>query len=153
LMGLYVFLQVALPLRQYLYPGSVLWNEQGMRWAWHVLVREKNGAVTFYVTLPNGQLQIGTPRRYLTAFQEREMSSQPDLILQLAHHIADDYRRSGHGEVEVRAEARVSMNGRASVDMIDSSVDLARVADGLAPASWILPEPSSRPAKLASLRD
>lgn len=148
----YTALQVALPLRHFVYPGDVLWNEQGMRWAWKVLVREKNGAITFYVTLPGGRRHIVPPRRYLTDFQEREMSGQPDLILQLAHHIADDYRRRGHGEVEVRAEALVSLNGRPGAPMIDERVDLARVDDGLRAADWVLPAPTTPPARLASLR-
>jgi hypothetical protein len=124
-----------------------------MRWAWKVMVREKNGAVSYYVTLPGGRTQIVPPHRYLTDFQEREMSGQPDLILQLAHHIADDYRRRGLGEVKVRAEARVSLNGRRGVDMIDRDVDLAHVDDGIAPATWILPEPAAPPVRLESLRD
>ena len=84
----YLALQLLIPLRHIAYDGNVLWDEQGMRWAWKVLVREKNGAVTFYVKLPDGRRHIVPPRRYLTDFQEREMSGQPDLILQLAHHIA-----------------------------------------------------------------
>ena len=41
------------------------------------------------------------------------MSGQPDLILQLAHHIRDDFERRGQGPVEVRVDALVSLNGRA----------------------------------------
>src|SRR5690606_24112690 len=40
--ALYVVVQVALPLRHHVYPGAVLWNEDGMRFAWHVMVREKH---------------------------------------------------------------------------------------------------------------
>ncbi len=151
-LAVYAFIQLAMPLRHWLYDGDVLWGEQGMRWSWKVLVREKNGAVTYYVTLPDGRRQIVSPRRYLTDLQEREMSSQPDLILQLAHHIADDYRRRGYGEVEVRAEARVSLNGRMGQPMIDRTVNLAAIDDGIGPAPWILPAPTTRPARLHSLR-
>jgi hypothetical protein len=139
--------QLVVPLRHYLYPGNVLWNEQGMRWSWKVMVREKNGAVTFWVTLPDGRRQVVPPRRYLNDQQEREMSGQPDLILQLAHHIARDFERRGHGEVEVRAEAWVSLNGRARELLIDPRIDLARVTDGVGVASWILPEPPGEPPR------
>lgn len=148
----FALVQLVVPLRHLLYSGNVLWNEQGMRWAWKVLVREKNGAVTYHVTLPNGRRHIVTPRRYLTDFQEREMSGQPDLILQLAHHIAADYRQRGHGEVAVRAETRVSLNGRPAVALIDPNVDLARVADGVFAAPWIAPAPTTLPVRLTSLR-
>jgi hypothetical protein len=147
----YALVQLLVPLRHYAYPGSVLWNEQGMRWSWKVMVREKNGAVTFWVTLPDGRRQVVTPRRYLNHLQEREMSSQPDLILQLAHHIARDYASRGYGDVEVRAEAWVSLNGRAASLLIDPNVDLARVNDGLDAATWILPEPEGAPVRSSAL--
>jgi vitamin K-dependent gamma-carboxylase len=147
--GVYLAVQVLVPLRHYLYPGDVLWNEQGMRFAWKVMVREKHGSVTFHVRFPatGKQVQV-SPRRYLTSRQEREMAGQPDLVLQLAHHIARDFRARGHGEVEVRAEALVSLNGRPARHMIDPEVDLARVADDLRPASWITDAPDEPPILL-----
>ncbi len=141
-------LHVAFPLRHYLYPGNVLWNEDGMRWSWKVKVHEKNGAVTYFVTLPNGRRHVVLPSRYLADYQEREMSGQPDLILQLAHHIAADYDARGYGPVEVRAEAIVALNGRPAAALIDPSVDLARVRDSLAPAHYVLPLPDAPPRRL-----
>ena len=44
------------------------------------------------------------------------MAVQPDLILQLAHHIARDFAADGHPGVEVRADARASLNGRPRRD-------------------------------------
>ena len=35
-----------------LYGGNVLWHEQGMRFSWRVMVREKNGSVTYRVRAP-----------------------------------------------------------------------------------------------------
>lgn len=135
----YAAFQVLFPLRSRLFGGDVLWHEQGMRWSWKVMVREKTGRVTFHVRdRASGRAWAVDPSRYLDARQEVEMSGQPDLILQLAHRIADDYRREGR-DVEVRAEARVSLNGRPSRLMIDPTADLAGTPDSLAPARWILP--------------
>ena len=146
LLGAYCLVQVLIPLRHYLYPGNVLWNEEGMRFAWKVMVREKHGSVTFHVRFPDtGKALQVTPRQYLSARQEREMAGQPDLILQLAHHIAEDFRARGMGDVEVRAEALVSLNGRPARHMIDPTRDLARIEDGLAPKGWILPGPDTPP--------
>ena len=145
----YVGVQVALPLRHFIYPGSVLWHEQGMRWSWRVMVREKNGSVSFSVRDPDSGQEWGvSPSRYLTRVQEREMSGQPDLILQLAHHIERDFRARGHAHVEVRADAWVSLNARPMQRLIDPTVDLAAVEDGLAPARWITPAPSAPPRRL-----
>ena len=140
---------VLVPLRFALYGGDVLWHEQGMRWSWRVMVRDKAGSVTYRVSAREwqGERHV-TPRRYLTAFQEREMSGQPDLILQLAHHIATEQRAAGYHDVAVRVDALVSLNGRAAVPLIDPAVDLTTVGDGLAKAGWILPAPDGPPRHL-----
>ena len=76
------------------------------------------------------------------------MAGRPDLILQLAHHIADDLRASGYGEAEIRAEALVSLNGRPARLLIDPERDLTKISDGLAPRDWILPAPTQAPIQL-----
>lgn len=144
---LYCALQLALPLRFLAYGGNVLWHEQGMRFSWRVMVRAKGGGTTFAVYSPRAQhTWYVSPRDYLTDMQQNEMSSQPDLILQLAHHIREDFERRGLGPVEVRAESRAALNGRRSALLIDPRVDLARVEDGLARAPFILPAPLESPA-------
>jgi hypothetical protein len=146
--GLFALVQVALPLRSRLYEGNVLWHEQGMRFSWRVMAREKNGAVEFQVTEPaTGRVWLVPPRQYLNRLQEREMSVQPDLILQLARHIAREQAARGR-TVEVRADARVSLNGRPGERFLDPTVDLAAAADGLAPKSWIAPTPACDPIHL-----
>ena len=79
------------------------------------------------------------------------MSSQPDLILQLAHHIGEEYRQKGHDDVEVRVDAVASLNGRAPKAMIDPDVDLMKIDDGVARAEWILPGPTGAPPRLERL--
>jgi hypothetical protein len=149
LLAVYCAAQVLVPLRCFAYGGEVLWHEQGMRWSWRVMVREKNGSATFRVRMDGSPRErIVSPRRYLTSAQEREMSAQPDLVLQLAHHIADDLRRAGHRDIEVRADVLVSLNGRPPARLVDPRVDLARIEDGLSPAAWILPAPAEPPIRL-----
>ena len=124
----------------------MLWHEQGMRFSWRVMVRAKGGGTTFIVRSPaKNRTFYVNPREYLTKLQESEMSSQPDLILQLAHHIARDFERRGFGQVEVRVESRVGLNGRRSAALIDPNADLSRVDDGLARATFISPAPLGAP--------
>ncbi len=145
--------QGLMPLRAHRYEGDVLWREQGMRWSWRVMVREKNGAVSFRVRVPgeNRERRV-PPSRYLTRHQEREMSGQPDLILQLAHHIAQDFATRGYGQVEVRVDAKASLNGRRAQVLIDPDTDLASISDGLGPAPWILSRTKTPPRRLNPLR-
>src|SRR5690606_3428470 len=86
-----------------------------------------------------------SPRAYLTGLQEMERSSQPDLMLQHAHHIECDLERQGHGPVEVRVDSRVALNGRRSARLIDPTRDLTPVRDGLGHRDWVLPAPEQPP--------
>ncbi|WP_437567501.1 HTTM domain-containing protein [Sorangium sp. So ce542] len=148
----YCAVQLALPLRFLAYGGDVRWHEQGMRFSWRVMVREKNGSITFIVrSTQTGRTWHVSPREYLTRLQEREMAGQPDLILQLSRHIREDFERRGRGPVEVRADALVSLNGRRIARLIDPDVDLASVRDGIGPASYILPGPKGPPPHIRPL--
>ena len=140
LSALWLTLQLLLPLRGHLYPGQLLWHEQGMRWSWRVMVRQKIGDVTYRV-LPSPEAReiYIPPSRYLTSHQEREMSGQPDLILQLGQRIGHELRAQGFPQVQVRVDALVSLNGRPVARLIDPTVDLMTVRDDLWPAAWILP--------------
>lgn len=147
--ALFCLVQLVAPVRHRLYGGNVLWHEQGMRFSWKVMVREKNGSITYVVkSAQAGRTWYVSPHRYLTDRQERELSTQPDLVLQLAHHVRDDFAKQGHTDVTVHVEALVSLNGRPASPMIDPAVDLARVDDGLSKASWILPDPQGPPIHL-----
>ena len=144
--AIYCALQLLLPLRFIAYGGDVLWHEQGMRFSWRVMVRAKGGNATFLVkNRQTGQIWHVSPSEYLTPLQESEMVSQPDLILQLSHYIRADVERRGLGPVEVRVDARASLNGRRSAHIIDPRVDLTQVSDGIALQPWILPAPASPP--------
>lgn len=150
--GSYCAVQVLMPLRCHLYGGNVLWHEQGMRFSWRVMVRAKGGATAFIVRdKKTGEVFHVSPRAYLTPFQENEMASQPDLVLQLARHIAKDFAARSR-DVEVRAESTVSLNGRRGALMVNPDVDLAFVNDGLGPARFVLPAPSEAPPPTRPVR-
>lgn len=147
--AVYAVFQIAFPFRTHLYGGNVSWHEQGMRWSWRVMLREKNASVTYRVKNPvTGKVVEVPPRKYLTPRQERDFGTQPDLIVQLAKRIAADYTAREGVPVEVTVDALVSLNGRRAARLVDPNVDLARVEDGVAPASWILPMPDEAPPQL-----
>lgn len=144
--------QVLLPLRHALYPGPVLWNEQGMRFSWRVMLREKSGSLQYRVVNADGRTAIVSPHDYLNELQYREMAGQPDLILELAHAIRDDFNAAGRGPVEVYADSRVSLNGRRAERMIDPAANLAAIDDGLGAAHWITAAPEGPPPLQQPLR-
>lgn len=144
---------LAFPFRTFLYGSNVHWHEQGMRFSWRVMVREKNASVTYRVhDALSGRTWEVQPRRYLIDRQEREFGTQPDMILELAQHIAREHeQRLGH-KVRVYADVFVSLNGRPAARLIDPAVDLAGLKDGVSKAAWILPAPSADPPTLGSSR-
>ncbi|HEU0137697.1 MAG TPA: HTTM domain-containing protein, partial [Flavobacterium sp.] len=76
---------------------------------------------------------------FLTAFQEKQMSFQPDFILQFAHHLRDHYQKSGISKPEVRVRSYVALNGRLSRLFIDPDIDLSKQHDDFKHKTWILP--------------
>ena len=148
LLGIYLAIQLLVPLRHYLYPGNVSWTEEGHNFSWHMKLRGKRGRALFFVTDPvKNMREIVDPGDYLTSRQERKMSTRPDMILQFSHHIANEMRKEGYEQVEVRAKVRVSLNGRKPQLLIDPTVDLAAQPRTLMPAPWItrLKEPLRTP--------
>lgn len=143
LLALWFGIQAALPLRHWLYPGNVSWTEEGHRFSWHMKLRSKHSEATFLVrdAATGAQFKV-RPTDLLTERQARKMETRPDMILLFAHHIEDQLRARGHGEVEVRARVTSSLNGRPYLPLIDEAVDLTQEERRLwPPASWIVPLP------------
>jgi hypothetical protein len=140
LLAIYLAVQLFFPLRHYLYPGDVNWTEEGHNFAWHMKLRTKSGEAVFTVTHPqSGQSWTIKPGDYLKAHQLTKVITKPDLIVLFGHYLAEEKRREGYENVEVRARVMVSLNGRQPQLLIDPNVDLAKEQVGLLPARWIIP--------------
>ena len=144
-LAMYGLVQVLVPIRHVLYPGNTLWTEEGFRYSWRIMLIEKSGVLELAVVDARGHRTQVDPATYLRPFQVRMAATQPDLILQLAHVVANDFAARGVGPVQVYADARVSFNGRPSAPLIDPRVDLAKEREGLGAKTWILPAPTSAP--------
>ena len=139
-LSLYFAMQLLLPLRFLLYPGNLLWTEQGYRFSWRVMLMEKSGTSYFYVKDPvTGRKGEVNNHEFLTAFQERQMATQPDMILQYAHYLGVFYQQRGIANPEITVESYVTLNGSGTRLYIDSTVNLASQPDNLLPKTWILP--------------
>lgn len=136
----YLLLQIMIPARHFLYPNNVFWSEEGYRFSWRVMLVEKSGQATFTLKDPktNRQTEI-INSRYLTQFQEKQMSIQPDFILQFAHYLKYEYQRT-HGIENpiITVDSHVALNGRVSQQLIDPEVNLAEIKDSFFPKKWIL---------------
>ena len=140
LLAAYLAVQLVFPLRHYFYPGNVSWTEEGHNFAWHMKLRTKVGDAVFTVTHPeSGQTWTIKPEAYLESHQLMKMTTKPELILLFGHHLAEEKKREGYENVEVRARVMVSLNGRQPQLLIDPNVDLAKEQVSLLPAPWIVP--------------
>ena len=140
MLTLYLSVQLIFPLRHFAYPGEVNWTEEGHNFSWHMKLRTKSGEALFKISHPaSGKTWTIDPREYMGSRQLRKMVNHPDMILQFSHYLAEEKRREGYENVEVRALVMASLNGRKPQLIIDPTVDLAREQNSLLPARWILP--------------
>ena len=132
--------QVLIPLRSFSYPGELFWTEQGYRFSWRVMLIEKAGYTTFkIVDNSSGNSELVDNSLYLTKFQEKQMSFQPDMIIEYAHYLGDTYKKKGFKDVSVYAESYVTLNGRPSQRFIDPEADLYNEKINFKNKKWILP--------------
>lgn len=117
---LFFIWQVIMPLRHWWTSDNYLWTNQGFRFAWHVMVVEKNGTVIYRVEDPNqvGRFWVVYPSDYLTRQQEHQMSFQPDMIIQFAHYLDELYQSECACDPQVYADTYVSLNGREGQNIL-----------------------------------
>jgi hypothetical protein len=140
LLLLHFSIQILLPIRYLFYPGKLYWTEEGYRFSWRVMLMEKGGTIFFHVKDPNtGRRSEIINAQYLTDFQEAQMATQPDMILQYAHFLANQYQKKGIKNPVVTAESYVTLNGSGSRLYIDSTVNLAAEQETFGHKKWILP--------------
>ncbi len=137
---LFFVIQTVVPLRFLFYPGNLFWTEQGYRFSWRVMLMEKSGNTFFYVREPStGKTYEVNNNEFLTPLQDKMMSTQPDMILRYAHHLAAVYQDRGLKSPAVYAECYVALNGRRSRLLVDTTVNLAAQPLSWKHYKWVLP--------------
>ncbi|MEZ4320082.1 MAG: HTTM domain-containing protein [Myxococcota bacterium] len=137
LVGAFAVLLAIWPARSALIPGDVMWTEQGFRFSWRVLLIEKTGQVDYRVVdRATGRSWTTSPRQELTELQHKQMRTQPDMILDYAHHLAEREAAAGR-DVAVYAESYASLNGRPSQRLVSPDVDLTTLTGW--ETGWIVP--------------
>jgi hypothetical protein len=128
-LGVFLAIQILVPLRHWLYPGNVSWTEEGHRFAWHMKLRDKEAEARFFASDPaTGSSGEIDPFRYLTDWQYDEMAARPDMIVQFARYLDRNARETfGIADLKVTADVYVSLNGREYQRMLDPRADLSEV--------------------------
>ena len=137
---IFFVIQLLLPLRYLLYTEKLFWTEEGYRFSWRVMLMEKAGYAQFKIV--NGKTEkwfYVNNTDFLTSFQEKQMATQPDFILEYAHYLRDHFAGQGHKNVEVYVESYVTLNGRLSTAFINPKVDLVKQKESFKHKNWITP--------------
>lgn len=138
--SVFFIIQFLFPFRYSLYPGELFWNEQGYRFSWRVMLMEKKGYTTFkVVNKENDNSFYIMNNSFLTELQERQMSFQPDFIIEYAHFLGNYYKNLGLNDIEIYADSYVALNGRISKRFIDPEIDLLKQKRGFKNKDWIIP--------------
>ncbi|WP_339700076.1 HTTM domain-containing protein [uncultured Marixanthomonas sp.] len=132
-------LQLIIPWRYLAYPDELFWTEEGYRFSWRVMLMEKAGYAQFKVkdSVTGKQFHVDNSD-FLNTFQEKQMSFQPDFILEYAHFLGNHFASQGHKNLEVYVESYVALNGRLSQPFIDPTVDLLQQKESFKHKPWIL---------------
>lgn len=140
IVSVFFIIQLLFPWRYLLYSGELFWTEEGFRFSWRVMLMEKAGYAEFKVVdAETGKRFYVNNSDFLTPFQEKQMSFQPDFILEYAHFLADHFRKDGHKNIEVYVESYVGLNGRKSAPYISPDVNLLNFTDSFKHKTFILP--------------
>lgn len=131
--------QLLFPWRYLFYPGNLFWTEEGYRFSWRVMLMEKAAYTNFVIKDKNHlQGELVDNYNYLTPYQIKMMSTQPDMILQYAHYLRDVYLMKGYVQPEVYAISYASLNGKGSRLFLDSTRNLSLEKESFKPKSWIV---------------
>ncbi|WP_273444011.1 HTTM domain-containing protein [Neolewinella agarilytica] len=135
-----IVLHLLLPWRYLLHSGELFWTEEGYRFSWRVMLMEKAGYTNFRLVDPDtGKSRVINPGDYLTTFQEKQMSTQPDFILEFAHFLAREKKNASGRQPEVYVESYVALNGRGSQVYVRPDLDLTTITFSTPRTEWLMP--------------
>ncbi len=135
-----IIFQILFPFRYIFYPGELFWHEQGYRFSWRVMLMEKRGYTQFRIidSISKKQFYVNN-EDFLTEFQEKQMSFQPDFILEFAHHLGNLHKTKGYKNIKVCADSYVALNGRKSQQFINPETNLLNFSESFSNKEWIIP--------------
>ena len=138
--SVYFIIQALLPIRHHLIQDNVLWTEEGHRMSWRMMLRSKQGYVTYYVVdKKTNETTIVNLNDYLTKKQQRPASTKPDVIWQFSQRLKQEYAKKDQ-DISVFVDCKISVNGRPFQTFINKDIDLAAVDwSAFKHSDWILP--------------
>lgn len=141
--GIYFALQILLPFRYHLYGQRADWTEIGQKFAWRMMLRNKDSYIKFLFSKPGAEDWLNEHpdlRPHIANDHVERMSDSPWMLLQYARMLDEVLEKNGFPDTEIRVVSVVSLNDRPYRVMIDPTVDLTEADFGvLKVPDWIVP--------------
>ena len=133
----FLSIQLLLPIRHHFIKGNVLWTEEGHRLSWRMMLRERNGYISFKVIdNTNKQSIIHDYTKDLTPKQARQLAVKPDFIWQYCQKIKKEYKGQN---ISIYITCKNSINRKEYQTLIDPDFDMAKAKwDYFFHNQWIL---------------
>lgn len=138
---IFAAIQILIPLRHLVFPGSVAWTMEGQRFSWMMKLHTRTGTGQFIVRTGERVIAID-PYDRLPPFTAGQVLAFPQNLVKYARILRAEFEvRDGRVE-SVTAKISLRLNDHSARPYIDPDVDLSRVSyGGWAHAKWILPGP------------
>jgi len=140
---IYVAIHLLIPFRHHLYRGSVAWNKKGQLFSYQMKLNYHDVKGKYYLSetsdLKGEEGWYVSPKDHLEDFQWSQMAAHPKRIVQFARYLKDYYAKEKGLDVEVRFQAKVSLNKRPFQLLINPYIDLTQSDEILDKSSLIFP--------------
>lgn len=136
---LFFSFQLLMPLRHWMIKGDVLWTEEGHRLSWRMMLRQRNGYLTFNIVDRKTHEQWSHQYDKEVTYKQRGLlTSKPDAMWQYAQRLKKEYAAKGK-DVSIFIDANVSINNGPYKQLIEPKVDFAEAKwDYFWHNDWIL---------------
>ena len=140
-LGVFILIQLVLPIRHVFYSGIPEWTGENMRFAWRMKMQTKdvkNLELKFKDIVTQEELTLPI-QQHLTGHQMQHITEDPNYLVQLAKY----FKRASTGRdltnVVVRADVELSFNGRKVQKMVNPQTDLSVINPRDRNPSWVIP--------------
>lgn len=122
-LALHLLVQVALPLRHHAIPGDVVWTDDGHRFSWRMMLRNKLIGARFYA-ISEGTARVIDHEQFLASWQVHEVLSRPDIARDFGKWLAGRAAAESGAPVAVHAVVSSRLNAHPEAILLDPRVDL-----------------------------
>jgi hypothetical protein len=137
----YISLQILIPLRHLLYKRDLQWTHEGIDFSWRMMAdhHETDGSITIEDPLTK-DVYLHSPQTLLN-YRQLVMVNNPYMLVQYIQFLKEYLKQNtAIKNPIIRADIKVSVNGRPFQHMYDPTCNLSEVTySPFKDVNWIIP--------------